>query len=103
MLYFSNPELLHNTLREFVHTSRCTIVLIMSSIESCWELSPLRLFPNYILDELAIDHIKFNAVSITIMTKAIKRVFSFLNMRFTGNNAAVIKEIATSADGFFYF
>lgn len=71
----------------------------MSSIESCWELSPLRLFPNYILDELSINHIKFNPISITIMTKAVKRVFSSLNVKPNGNNSTIIKEITSIADG----
>lgn len=71
----------------------------MSNIESCWELNPLRIFPNYILDELGIDHIKFNSIPITIMTKSIKRIFSFLNIKPIGNNLKIIKEIALIADG----
>lgn len=74
------------------------IVIILSNIESYWELNPARLFPVHILDEMRIDHIKFNPISSINMTKVVKRAFSAVGLKSTGNLAAV-REIVSAADG----
>lgn len=80
-----------------MRNSRCIIVFILSNIDSCWELSPYRLFPDPILKEYAIEHIKFNLIAPTFMSKAIKRIFNIYGIKVVEND--LVKEIVSLANG----
>lgn len=80
-----------------MRNSRCIIAFIMSNIDSCWELSPHRLFPDAIVDEFFIEHIKFNAIASTFMSKAIRRAFNVYGIKTIERD--LVKEIIESANG----
>jgi hypothetical protein len=68
----------------------------MSSLSSNWNLTPERLLPDVLLRELSIEHIKFNAISHSLMHKALSRIASLggLNM-----NLKMLKGFIESSNG----
>lgn len=48
----------------------------MSNISNRWDLSPERILPDHVLNELSIRHIKFNPIANTFMKKALQRIIS---------------------------
>lgn len=95
--FFRKPQLLSEILNKYVRNSRCIIVFIMSNIDSCWELNPVRLFSDAILEEFKITHIKFNSVATAFMNKAVKRAFQIFAIKSI--ESGIIKEIVASANG----
>ena len=71
-------------------------VIVMSTIENCWDLSPMRIFPEATMALLGMQHIKFNSVAQTFMKNALKRIFALCDIRVSD---ACLKNIVESADG----
>ncbi|KAE9552215.1 hypothetical protein FO519_004559 [Halicephalobus sp. NKZ332] len=94
-LFYRDPHRLREILSEFTVT-RTMFVIIMSTIENCWDLSPSRIFSETTMATLGMQQIKFNSVAQTFMKNALKRIFALCDTRVSD---ACLKNIVESADG----
>ncbi|CAK5030336.1 unnamed protein product [Meloidogyne enterolobii] len=94
--FLNEPKLLHQLLASKISLSRCIIVFVLPNVDSCWSLSPFRIFPQSILDVLGIEHIKFNPISISLLTNALQKASKKLCNSQQGID---VKNIANSSFG----
>uniref|UniRef100_A0A1I8C091 ATPase_AAA_core domain-containing protein n=1 Tax=Meloidogyne hapla TaxID=6305 RepID=A0A1I8C091_MELHA len=96
--FLNEPKHLHQLLASKISRSRCIIVFVMPNVDSCWSLSPFRIFPQSILELLGIEHIKFNPISTSLLINALQRASKKLS-NLQEIKGIDIKNIANSSFG----
>uniref|UniRef100_A0A914I8L1 Phosphatidic acid phosphatase type 2/haloperoxidase domain-containing protein n=1 Tax=Globodera rostochiensis TaxID=31243 RepID=A0A914I8L1_GLORO len=94
--FYRDPSKLHSVLADVLPSSRCLVAFVLANVDACWELSPFRLFPSLLLEQLQITHIKFNPIASSLLTTAIERIFRLLDLKW---NAKLVTQIVSCANG----
>ncbi|KAL3093228.1 hypothetical protein niasHT_022678 [Heterodera trifolii] len=94
--FYRDPSKLHSVLANVLPSSRCLIAFVLANVDACWELSPFRLFPASLVEQLQITHIKFNPIADSLLTAAIKRIFRLTELNW---DAELAKQIVNCANG----
>uniref|UniRef100_A0A183CBL5 AcidPPc domain-containing protein n=1 Tax=Globodera pallida TaxID=36090 RepID=A0A183CBL5_GLOPA len=94
--FYRDPSKLHSVLADVLPSSRCLVAFVLANVDACWELSPFRLFPSLLLEQLQITHIKFNPIASSLLTTAIERIFRLLDLKW---NAELVTQIVSCANG----
>ncbi|XP_035781469.1 cell cycle checkpoint protein RAD17-like [Anopheles albimanus] len=103
--FLRSPEEFHESLEMYQNQSSTPIVFIATDASSKSLDIAMKLFPSAIMENFHIDTIKFNAVSVTLMKKAIKRISSLiggsaeLRKTFQVPPKPVEEDIVTSSQG----
>ncbi|CAL8247945.1 unnamed protein product [Merluccius merluccius] len=93
--FYRQPGSLHDILRNFVKTSRCPLVFIVSENLSGDSNSRL-LFPKDIQEELSICNISFNPVAPTTMSKILLRIATLEAAKSGGRTCVPDKAVLDS-------
>ncbi|XP_058126130.1 cell cycle checkpoint protein RAD17 [Anopheles ziemanni] len=72
------PEEFHDSLERYQHNSTSPIVFIATDASSKSLDIAYNLFPPAIIETYKVHHIKFNAVSVSLLKKAIKRITTII-------------------------
>jgi hypothetical protein len=83
-------------MREIVPLLKAFLVFSIATINGNYDLSIYRLFPDSILTQLGIEHIKFNPIPKTVMKKKVTEWVSKLG---TAKNANFVQLIVDKANG----
>lgn len=73
---------------------RRPVIISLSDVESCWHLSPRRLFPVLFCKAVGIEILHFNPVAKTLMKKAIVQAAEKLNLKLKPQSIANLIESA---------
>lgn len=90
--------MLHETLKNTVRNTVCIYIFIMSDIDSSWYLSPKRILPPNVRNQLGFEELAFNASATIFLCKALRRVASLLKVNIA---PLQIKRIAESSNGWY--
>ncbi|CAI5441581.1 unnamed protein product [Caenorhabditis angaria] len=95
----SLPDAAYNNIFDFrdrLHNAffdlKLPVIFCLSDVDSSWHLNPNRLFTATFLQKNGIDRIKFNAVAITYLKKAVNRAASILRLTTSGTRIDAICE-----------
>lgn len=100
--FYRQPSGLHDTLRRFVKTGRCPLVVIVSDSLS-GDCSSRHLFPLELQGELGIGNICFNPVAPTTMMKVLNRILAIEAVKSRGRlcvpEQALLDRLCTGSSG----
>ncbi|KAI6184068.1 hypothetical protein M3Y97_00556700 [Aphelenchoides bicaudatus] len=73
VMMINDPSRFYVFLREILPHMTTFLVFSFAIIGTSWDFSPFRIFPDSVLIEFNIHHIKFNAIPKTVMSKKVQK------------------------------